>query len=244
MGGELHVSSSGMRFGLGCSKGHRGPGWERNLRGCSRDHSLYGPQLRGSPGSHPCTGPTSTLDVAPAHTFPQCVPMPNASWDPPPPALHPQPQGSPSTFPSHQCLQSDCNTSLAPTSLLPTHQPSPRPPANIRDTLALAFDPQPLASIPPAGDIPTRGLYSTLSLLASGSQDPHPCSASPGLLSQPQTSTAPGQAQRPRRPRASKQSLPRPQHCALSPSQRLQSERTPFSPLTSTPHTRAPALPS
>lgn len=54
-------------------KGHRGPGWERNLRGCSRDHSLYGPQLRGSPGSHPCTGPTSTLDMAPAHTFPQCV---------------------------------------------------------------------------------------------------------------------------------------------------------------------------
>lgn len=103
----------------------------------------------------------------------------------------------------------------------------------------LTLNPWPAFLLPP-----TQGPYSTLSLLASGSQDPHPCSASPGLLSQPQTSTAPGQAQRPRRPRASKQSLPCPQHCALSPSQRLQSEQTPFSPLTSTPHTRAPALPS
>lgn len=57
------------------------------MRGCSRDHSLYGPQLRRSPGSHPCTGPTSTLDVAPAHTFPQCVNQAQCLLGPPPTPL-------------------------------------------------------------------------------------------------------------------------------------------------------------
>lgn len=171
---ELHVSSSGLGLGQGCSKGHRSLTgrqlWE--LLKWTQPWKVFvgGRGLTPSYGPCPLTPLRILLHLLPSS---QHVSQPHPLWGP-----HSAPT-SPSTWSCH----------------LHTHLPSPRPQATITATLALTFDAQPLAGIPSAWHPPNPLTSPSPCWL----QVPRiPVSAQPNLALPPQP-TVPGQAWSPHR---------------------------------------------